>query len=254
MTVAVFIPARMGSSRFPGKPLADIHGMSMIEHIYRRCAMCPEVDQVFIATCDEQIVDSTSIFGGQALMTSPDHQRATDRVAEAVRNLVNPPEIAVMVQGDEPMVTPEMLTRALEPILSGEAEYVNLMAPIESQEEFLSENTIKVVVDNVSDALYFSRSPIPNTNHGERRGDSFGNKQVCIIPFTRQSLMDYSSWDQTPLEIAESVDMMRILENGRKVRMVPISQGSVAVDTREDLERVRKLMLSDSLMKEYSHK
>jgi 3-deoxy-manno-octulosonate cytidylyltransferase (CMP-KDO synthetase) len=238
------IPARMGSSRFPGKPLAQLHGRPMVEHVYRRTAMCPLVDEVVIATCDEEIVQAAGGFGARAIMTSAAHERATDRVAEVSAH--DNAEIVVMVQGDEPMVQPDMVAAAVEAMHSDSAlSCVNLGAAIGSERELLDPNTIKVVTDRAGKALYFSRVPIPF-----RGGRPFSRegwwKQVCVIAFRRAALREFASMSQGPLEIAESVDMLRFLENGVPVQVVPTCAMTHAVDTREDLELVASLMADAS--------
>ena len=250
LRVAAVVPARMGSSRFPGKPLAQILGMSMIEHVYHRVAMCKSLDAVYVATCDDEIFQATEAFGGKAIMTSDLHDRASDRVAEAAEHL--DADIVVLVQGDEPMTVPEMIDAAVEPMLGEpEIQCVNLTIRIESEEEFRNPNTIKVVMDLNGDAVYFSREPIPSS-----RTLGFSNipifKQVCIIPFRRDCLATYASLEPTPLEKAESIDMMRLLEHGYRVRMIETNYTSHAVDTPEELVMVESLMSNDPLVGTYS--
>lgn len=247
--IVAVIPARMGSSRFPGKPLAQILGIPMIEHVYKRTAMSTILHQVYIATCDQEIYDAAINFGGAAIMTSDRHTRASDRVAEAAHHF--DADIIVMVQGDEPMTVPEMIDQAVEPMLADpEVGCVNLAGKIQDEAEHCNPATIKVVVDKNWDALYFSRVPIPTASVM-----GFDNiplyKQVCIIPFRREMLLKYSHLEPTPLEIAESVDMMRFLEHGYKVRMVPTNCDTHAVDTPEDLKYVESLLRSDSLVSQY---
>lgn len=249
MKVVAILPARMGSSRFPGKPLAPILGRPMIEHCYRRVQMAKGLHEVLVATCDQEIFDAVTGFGGKAVMTRHTHERASDRVAEVAEKL--DADLIVMVQGDEPMVTPGMVEAAIRPFqTSPEIGCVNLTAKIETEEEFQDPNTIKVVVDRNWDALYFSREPIPT-----RRMRPFGRipayKQVCIIPFRKEVLLRYTRLEPTPLEVAESIDMMRFLENGLKVRMVEISEFSHAVDTPADLKKVESLMRDDILVHTY---
>src|SRR6266699_2054921 len=197
LRMVCIIPARMGSSRFPGKPLAPICGRPMIEHVYRRCRMSQSLAGVFIATCDREIAAATEAFGGTAIMTSSSHQRASDRVAEAAEKM--DADIIVMVQGDEPMLYPEMIDEAVRPFRQDPAILcTNLAAPIRSIEEMRDPNTIKVVTAKNGDALYFSRQPIPSAS-------SEGLKQVCVIPFRREFLLQYARLEPTPLEIAESV-------------------------------------------------
>lgn len=252
MDIVAIIPARMGSTRFPGKPLASILGLPMVEHVYRRTAMCGILRAVYVATCDAEIYEAVEGFGGQAIMTSPLHQRPSERVAEAVGGL--DAEIVVMVQGDEPMTVPAMIELAVAPMLDDpRVQCVNLVKRIESEEEYLDPNTIKVVMDRQGNALYFSREPIP-TRHllGLERVPMF--KQVCIIPFRRGLLHTYAQLEPTPLERAESIDMLRLLEHGYEVCMVETEFETHAVDIPEDLTRVEGLMRDDSLTLRYQSK
>jgi 3-deoxy-manno-octulosonate cytidylyltransferase (CMP-KDO synthetase) len=250
MRIVCVIPARMGSSRFPGKPLALISGRPMIEHVYWRCLMCKALSEVYVATCDQEIAEATKKFGGRAIMTSSSHQRASDRVAEVAQNMEA--DIYVLVQGDEPMIFPEMIDLALEPILGDpKVSCVNLAAPISSEEEFNDPNTIKVVMAQNGDALYFSREPIPT-----RQRLAFGQfpayKQVCVIPFRRDFLLKYTALEPTPLEQAESIDMLRALEHGYPIRLVKSDYITQSVDTPEDLARVETLMEHDPLLSCYA--
>ena len=250
MKVAAMIPARMGSSRFPGKPLAPILGRPMIEHVYRRTALCGDLAEVFIATCDGEIMDAVDAFGGKAVMTSDKHERASDRIAEAMT--ATDADVIVMVQGDEPMVHPEMISEAVAPMRGdGTVQCVNLTKRITSEEEFLNPNTIKVVMALDGRALYMSRQPIP-----DRPKNDFSAirayKQVCIMPFRRGALERFATLPPTPLEVAESIDMMRFPENGDTVHMVETNHSSFAVDTPGDLARVENLMRDDRLVAEYA--
>lgn len=238
--VIAVIPARMGSSRFPGKPLAPLWGRPMIEHVYARTAACPLLDEVLIATCDEEIARAAAGFGAKAVMTSPAHQRATDRVAEASAD--DPADVIVMVQGDEPMIHPDMIAAAVAPLLADhDIGCVNLAAAIRSEAELRSPNTIKTAIARNGNALYFSRSVIP-TLHARSFTDDTWYKQVCVIPFRRQALRVFSSLPEGPLERAESIDMLRFLENGLQVRMVLTEHQTHAVDTPDDLEAVAALI------------
>jgi 3-deoxy-manno-octulosonate cytidylyltransferase (CMP-KDO synthetase) len=242
--IAALIPARMGSSRFPGKPLARLLGKPMIGHVYERVARNAQLAVTAVATCDAEIVDYVHSIGGRAVWTGSHHERASDRCAEAIGKLEAEDgvryDIVVMVQGDEPMIHPEMISEALGPMLTDPAvQVVNLLGRITSVEEFEDRNCIKVVCDLNGDALYFSREPIPTRT---RTAAAAMLKQVCVIPFRRDFLLAYTRMAPTPLEIAESVDMMRILEHGMRLRMVPTRFDSHAVDTPADLERVECLM------------
>jgi 3-deoxy-manno-octulosonate cytidylyltransferase (CMP-KDO synthetase) len=251
MKITAIIPARMGSSRFPGKPLAPILGRPMIEHVYWRTSLCKTLDDVFVATCDQEIYDAVEAFGGKAIMTAPTHERASDRVAEAAADM--DADVTVMVQGDEPMTYPEMITESLAPFLDGDEKVacINLTARITSLEEFKDPNTIKVVMDASGYALYMSREPIP-TLHLQDFKQIPAFKQVCIIPFTKAALQEFIQLDPTPLEVAESIDMMRFIEHGRKVKMIETSFSTHAVDNPADLQLVEALLRKDPLTAEYT--
>jgi 3-deoxy-manno-octulosonate cytidylyltransferase (CMP-KDO synthetase) len=247
--IVAIVPARMGSSRFPGKPLAQLLGRPMIEHVVRRVAMCDRLAAVHVATCDPEIRDAVEGFGGSVIMTSYAHERASDRVAEAAEQLEA--DIVVMVQGDEPMIVPNMIVAAVTPLLRDtRIECVNLARRITNPDEYRHPNTIKVAMDVRGNALYFSRSPIPATDVGS--GDQppvF--KQVCVIPFRRQFLREFARLRPTPLERAESVDMLRAIEHGFRVRMVETEVDTHSVDTPDDLRDVEDRMRTDPLIPQY---
>ena len=254
MNIVAIIPARMGSSRFPGKPMAKIHGVPMIGHCYFRTRMCKALSNTYVATCDREIYDYIESIGGKAVMTKDSHERATDRTAEAMLSIEESTgkkiDIVVMVQGDEPMVTPQMIEASIDGMQGDNAiEVVNLMAQMKTVDEFKDPNEVKVVVDLNMDAIYFSREPIPSMKKGVDNVPML--KQVCIIPFRREFLLKFNDMPETPLEIIESVDMMRIIENGGKVKMVKIEDISLSVDTPQDLENVIAMMKNDDLMKSY---
>jgi 3-deoxy-manno-octulosonate cytidylyltransferase (CMP-KDO synthetase) len=254
MKIVGIIPARMASSRFPGKPLASIMGTPMLGHVYFRSRLSKLLSDLFVATCDKEIYDYITSLGGKAIMTSDTHVRASDRTAEALSHIEQESgfraDIVVMIQGDEPMLRPEMIDEAVAPLLEDESILVsNLMAPLKSPAEHDDVNEIKVVVDENGFALYFSREPIPTRRRG---GDSVSmNKQVCIIPFQRDFLLRFNQLNPTPLEIAESVDMLRVLEHGYKVKMIPTEFDVYSVDTEEDLRKVETLMTNDKLVRLY---
>ena len=243
----------MGSSRFPGKPMADILGMPMIGHVYKRVKMSKLLNEVYIATCDQEIYDYVESIGGKAVMTGDCHERCSDRCAEAMLKIEQEEgkkvDIMVMVQGDEPLTFPEMIDEAVQPMLDNKDIIItNLVANLEIVEEFNDPNEVKVVMDKQNNALYFSREAIPSRKKGIL--DVPMKKQVCVIPFTRSFLLEYNEMEPTPLEIIESVDMMRILENGMKVKMIDTAFDTKAVDTPEDLERVIETMKEDTLFKQ----
>ncbi|UJP06143.1 MAG: 3-deoxy-manno-octulosonate cytidylyltransferase [Nitrosomonas sp.] len=248
-TIAV-IPARMGSSRFPGKPIANILGRPMIEHIYKRVAMSPSLDATYIATCDDEIREVAESFGARVIMTADTHERASDRVAEAAAHVPDA-GLIVMVQGDEPMTHPDMIDTAVAPFRHDpDLGCVNLARRIEHEADYLDFNTIKVVMDQHDNALYMSRRPIPSLAKTGFAG-TVVYKQVCIIPFRRDTLFQYTQLPPTPLEQLESIDMLRLLEHGLPVRMVHTEYNTQAVDTTADLLRVEKLMQSDPLLSHY---
>ena len=255
--IIAIIPARMGSSRFPGKPLAKLHGMPMVGHVYLRTKMCLRLQETYVATCDQEIFDYIQTLGGKAIMTLDTHERCSDRTAEAMLKIEaatgRKVDIVVMVQGDEPMVTPEMIDQAVAPMVQDPSiQVVNLMAPMQRLEEFEGPNEVKVVVDLQGRALYFSREPIPSRRKGVTEVPML--KQVCIIPFRRDFLLKFNSLPPTPLERIESVDMLRILEHGYSVHMIMTEWETLSVDTPADLDRARSLLQEDKLLSTYLSK
>lgn len=222
----------------------------MIEHIYKRVAMSKSLDATYIATCDEEIRQVAESFGAPVIMTANTHERASDRVAEAVTHIPDA-ELIVMVQGDEPMTHPTMIDTAVAPFRNDpELGCVNLVRKIDHEADYHDFNTIKVVMNQQNNALYMSRRPIPSL---AKTGftDTAAYKQVCIIPFRRETLFQYTRLLPTPLEQLESIDMLRLLEHGLQVKMVPTEFNTQAVDTTADLLRVEKLMAADPLLARY---
>ncbi|MBF0472998.1 MAG: 3-deoxy-manno-octulosonate cytidylyltransferase [Nitrospirae bacterium] len=254
MNIIGIIPARMASTRCPGKPLAMINNIPMIGHVYYRSAMCRTLNDIYVATCDIEIKEYIESIGGKAIMTADTHERATDRTSEAMLKIEKSTgkhvDIVVMIQGDEPMMLPDMIDDAIAPIKEDpEIQVVNLSAPLKTEEEHNDPNEVKVVVDQQGFALYFSREPIPSRKKGGKNIPML--KQVCIIPFRRDFLIKFNQLKPTPLEIIESVDMLRVMEHGYKVKMVYKEYQTYSVDTMEDLKRVEQLMKNDMLVKLY---
>lgn len=254
MNIIAVIPARMGSSRFPGKPMAEILGMPMIGHCYKRAELCKSINYVYVATCDEEIYNYIKSIDGNVLMTSSSHERACDRAAEAmlkiekIHNLKT--DILLMMQGDEPMVTPKIIEASLKPLINNsEVKISNLFREMDSIDEFEDPNEVKVIIDKKGYAIYFSREPIPSRKKGVLNVPMY--KQICTIPFRRDYLLKFNSMKQTDLEIIESIDMNRIIENGGKIKMEYSHDESISVDTKNDLDRVIKEMENDLLIKSY---
>jgi 3-deoxy-manno-octulosonate cytidylyltransferase (CMP-KDO synthetase) len=215
----------------------------MLQHIVERVQLCKEIDQVAVATCDQEIIDHIQGLGHQAIMTSDRHERASDRCAEAVSKIEvahkTNYDIVVMVQGDEPMTDPRMLSDVLRPFTDDpNLQVVNLYADIQPG-EFASTNCVKVVMDLVGNALYMSRAPIPVSIDGIERPSG---KQLGLIAFRRQALQKFTELTPTPLEVNESVDMLRFLEHGIKIRMQRTIYRTHAVDIPSDIAEVERLM------------
>jgi 3-deoxy-manno-octulosonate cytidylyltransferase (CMP-KDO synthetase) len=254
LNVVGIIPARLASSRFPNKPLATIRNIPMVGHVYFRSKMSTLLDDLYVATCDKQIADYIEAIGGKSVMTANTHTRASDRTAEALRHIEQSTgsriDIVVMIQGDEPMLRPEMIDEAVQPLLEDASVQVsNLMAPLKTPEEHDDVNEVKVVVDTNHFALYFSREAVPSRRKGGENVTKM--KQVCIIPFTRDFLLKFTELEPTPLEQFESVDMLRVLEHGFKVKMIPTGYDVYSVDTEQDRQKVDILMQHDDLIEIY---
>ena len=251
MKIVVGIPARMASSRFPGKPLCDILGKPMIEHCYRRCALSKYATSLFVAACDREIKDAVERFGGTVIMTDPDIQRPGLRVAAAAETLgLADDDIVVVVQGDEPLVHPDMIDLAIQPLLEETDVFVSNLCTNPSEDEWNDPGEIKAVCDLKMNAMYMSRSPIPSIAHEEQRAVWW--KQVCIMPFRWHFMKSFNhDLKCTPLELQESIEMIRALQHGYKVRMVPSPYVSKSVDTETDRRMVEKLIAVDPIYTQY---
>lgn len=253
MKAIAIIPARMGSSRFPGKPMAQILGIPMVGHCYYRARMCPAVAATYVATCDTEIVDYIASIGGKAIMTSPAHSRASDRTAEAMtiieRQNGERVDVVIMVQGDEPLILPDTISETLRHFGEPEVEIVNIMSRLRTLEQFADKNNVKVVVNQRMDALYMSREPIPSPWHGLDNVPMY--MQVGVIAFRRDALIRFNGMAQTVLEKIESVDMNRVLEAGGSVRMVLTEAITIGVDTPKELDAAAVLLKGDPVMQQY---
>lgn len=254
MNIIGIIPARLAASRFPNKPMAPILGMPMIGHVYHRAKICPHLNDVWVATCDEEIFNYIHSIGGKAVMTADSHQRASDRSAEAVVKIEQMEGVTVdyvaMIQGDEPMLMPGMINDLIAPVIKDPSlKITNLINEIKSEEEFISENVVKVVLDLNDFVLYFSREPIPSKR--KYSGVLPMWKQLGIILFDRDLLLEYINLPPTPLEIIESVDMNRLLEHGRRIKMVKTKFKSCGVDIPADVSFVEEQLKNDPFIDKY---
>jgi len=253
MNIIGIIPARMGSSRYPGKPLQKIHGMPMIGHCYHRTAMAPGISKAYVATCDSEIYDYILSIGGNAVMTANTHTRATTRTAEALKKIEMKTkayiDVVVMVQGDEPLIQPKTIGKIIPNFEDQSINIVNVMSRLKTVKAFKDENNVKVVVNNNNDALYYSREAIPSAWKGWR--DIPRYMQTGVIAFRRNALINFNSMEETELEQIESVDMNRVLEMGGRVRMVLTEELTIGVDVPEELVVVEKILTNDKTMKSY---
>lgn len=235
----VIIPARLAATRLPNKPLIDLCGKPMIQWVYERACKAKSIDEVFVATCDQSIIDAVEAFGGKAILTSDKHTSGTDRIAEAVSNM--DVEVIVNVQGDEPLIDPSSIDIAVDCFKKGNSDIASLMYSI-TNEQALDSNTVKVVVDINGFALYFSRSPIPYFRKHIESVNYWGH--VGVYVYRKESLLKFASLEPSQLEQVESLEQLRALENGLRIRMAAITEKSIGVDTAEDIEEVcRRLKL-----------
>jgi 3-deoxy-manno-octulosonate cytidylyltransferase (CMP-KDO synthetase) len=241
MKVAAFIPARFGSTRLDGKPLADIGGKPMIQWVYERAMASRLVDDVVVATDDERVLNAVKAFGGAVVMTSPEHVSGTDRVGEAAA--ATSADIIVNIQGDEPLIEPEMIDAAVGPMIEDPGLNVcTLMTRITDEGEYRDPNVVKVVVDAEGFALYFSRSPIPFSKAPFKEAALPLFKHVGLYVYSREFLKKFTAMKPAPLEEAEGLEQLRILQNGFRIKVVETPFNPLSVDTPEDLEMVRKMV------------
>ena len=233
--------------------METLHGMPMVGHCYHRTRLAPGIGQTYVATCDEEIADYINSIGGNAIMTSDQHMRATTRTAEALEVIESQTgekvDVVVMVQGDEPLIPPDTINETLQCFDDSGVEIANVMCRFRAQEAFEDKNNVKVVVDRHNNALYFSREPIPSPWKGWDHMPCY--MQTGIIAFRRDTLLRFNAMDETPLERVESIDMNRVLETGGSIRMVLTDVVTIGVDTREELKAAEVLLVNDSVMKRY---
>ena len=242
MGVLVVIPARYGSTRFPGKPLALLHGKPVIQHVYEQAAKARSADDVVVATDDERIMAAVTRFDGHAVMTSPSARSGTDRVAEAAR--ARPAEVVINVQGDEPLVHAEMVDQLAECLTRHQAiPMASLMVALRQDTDANNPNVVKVVTDRDGFALYFSRAAIPfrRGTPAEKAGPRF-YKHLGIYGYQRHFLLQFPSLPPTPLEQLEQLEQLRALEHGYRIKLLETVHDTIGVDTPEDLKRVEQLL------------
>lgn len=245
MKITAVIPARYSSTRFDGKALADIKGKPMVQHVYERTSRAALVSEVIVATDDDRIAAAVRSFGGRAEMTSRDHGTGTDRLAEVAVRLES--DIIVNVQGDEPLIEPDMIDAAIEPLIADSSVVMGtLKSRIKNIHDFISPNVVKVVTDHQGFALYFSRSPLPNFRDkwNDLKDEAFVSgkllcyKHVGLYVYRRPFLLEFAALPQSFLEKSEMLEQLRALENGYRIKVVETPFDSVGVDTPADLEKV----------------
>lgn len=228
------IPARYSSTRFPGKPLESINGKSMIEWVYKR-TIESDLDKVIVATDDERIYNEVISFGGEAILTSKEHETGTDRIAEVSAKYPEY-EVIINIQGDEPLIEKSMINSLIAPFIEDlDLKMATLKFKLDNIEDLNNPNIVKVITDNNDYAIYFSRSPIPYPRHMDMKNYY---KHIGIYAYEREFLLGYSKLKQTPLEISESLEQLRVLENGYKIKVIETKNKIIGVDTKEDLEKL----------------
>jgi 3-deoxy-manno-octulosonate cytidylyltransferase (CMP-KDO synthetase) len=243
--ITVVIPARMASSRYPGKPLIPILGLPMIEHVRLRSLLAKGVSLVVVATCDDVIKECVEASGGQAVMTKDTHERCTERVQEAMECL--PGNIVVMVQGDEPLLNPNAITQVAQPLLDDSSlDVVNLLSPLESPDDFTNPNIVKAVCDINQNVIYLTRSAVP---HFRKAVKAPVFRQTGIMAFRSSFLPRFSALPETALEAAESIDMLRLLEHGVRIQGVLVDYVTIGVDRPSDVQIVEAVLREDVFQK-----
>ena len=239
--VVVVIPARYGSTRLPGKPLILLAGKPMIQRVFEQAKLSKRVHQVIVATDDERIVKAVREFGGEAKMTRPDHRTGTERVAEVAAHVEG--DIFVNVQGDEPLLDPEAVDTAVSSLLEEPQATISTVAtPIKTPADIMDPNVVKTVLDFESNALYFSRAPVPWVRDTASKIQVRHLKHLGLYVFQRDALLEYPTLPQGELEKIEQLEQLRWLENGWKIRVAEVAHDAVSVDVPEDVARVEKLL------------
>ena len=242
MKIVGIIPARYASTRFPGKPLALIKGKSMIQRVYEQ-ALKSALDAVVVATDDVRIADAVMDFGGHYVMTDPNHRSGTDRCREALELLDERYEAVVNIQGDEPFIDPEQINQVVKLICRDDTDLASLAKRIDDEDELFSPNTVKVVMDRQGNALYFSRNPIPYMRNLDRKewfDKGLFYKHIGIYAYKADVLRQIAKMQPTVLEMAESLEQLRWLENGLNIRMGVTASENVSIDQPMDIEKAER--------------
>ena len=241
MKTVCIIPARYASSRLPGKPLLEIAGKPMIRHVVEQVRQARRVDRILVATDDERILSAVRAFGGEAWLTRPDHPTGTDRLAEVAENLPEA-ELILNVQGDEPLIPPQAIDELVAAFDDRpDLPMATLMTPM-TEAEYDNPAAVKVVVSLDGHALYFSRSLIPYPRNRGPEWRCF--KHIGVYAYRRDFLLRFAALPPSPLEVTESLEQLRALENGYRIRVIQTPFRSIGVDTPADLEEVRRLFLT----------
>lgn len=235
------IPSRFGAVRLPGKPLVEIAGKPMIQHVWERASRATKLAKVVVATDDERIRSAVQKFGGEAIMTRADHRSGTDRVAEVAASAHA--DIFINVQGDEPLVSPEAIDALVDAIADDKSvQLATLAVPLQHAKDIMDPNIVKVVLDFNSDALYFSRAPIPWVRDTKNPVHARHLKHLGLYAYRKEALLDYNTLPPGDLERVEQLEQLRWMENGYKMRVAETEHDAVSVDVPEDVARVEKLM------------
>lgn len=233
------IPSRWGSSRFPGKPLHMIAGKPLVQHVWERVSRCSKLDDIAIATDDQRIYDAAVAFGAKAIMTSPDHPSGSDRLAEAVQSFPKATHV-INIQGDEPLIDPALIDRLAEALVSDSGVSMSTVAcPISDPDDLDNPNIVKVALTLTGDALYFSRSVIPYARN-PRINPAL--RHLGIYAYRRDFLENYVNWAPTPHEQTESLEQLRALENGARIKVILTDHVSIGVDTPEQAAQVEEIL------------
>jgi len=239
MSTAIIIPARDASTRLPGKPLVKVGNKPIIQWVYEKASQSKSANKVIVATDDERIFDAVKTFGGEVVMTSKDHNSGSDRIFEVVCKY---PEIdiAVNVQGDEPLITPESIDEAINALVEDKTADISTLArEIKDENEISNPNVVKVVFDNTANALYFSRSVIP---HQRNSGQSKTFGHIGLYAYRKEALEKMTKLPQSSLELTESLEQLRALQNGMKIKVSIVDYNPIGIDTPEDVEKFKKIV------------